>query len=112
MTHFIARLKENFASWLDVLALPTEVMGFASDPFIVATTGGISTRAKEVVLSIDEGKLILELVDLQSSLTVAPELRTMGPVKFWSDVSKHQFPNVHKVAIRLLSMFGSTYTCE
>lgn len=87
-------------------------MVFARDPFTVATAGGISTRAKEVVPSIDDGKFILELVDLQSSLTMAQEFHTKGPVKFWSHVNKHQFPNLHKVAISVLSMFGSTYTCE
>ena len=82
MTDFIARLKENFVSRLDRFALATEVMGFARDPFTVVTAGDISTRAKEVVPSIDEWKFILELVDLQSSLTMAQELRTKGPVKF------------------------------
>lgn len=104
MTDFIARLKENFVSRLDGFALATEVMGFARDPFTVATAGDISTRAKEVVPSIDEGKFILELVDLQSSLTMAQELRTRGPVKFWSDVNRHQFPNVQKVAFHMISM--------
>uniref|UniRef100_A0A3Q3NFP3 HAT C-terminal dimerisation domain-containing protein n=1 Tax=Labrus bergylta TaxID=56723 RepID=A0A3Q3NFP3_9LABR len=85
MTDFIVRLKENFAGRLDGLALPTEVMGFVRDPFTVATEGDLSTRAKEVVPSIDEGEFIS---------------------------CRHAFPNVKKVAIIVLSMFGSTYTCE
>lgn len=110
MTDFIARLKENFAGRLDGLVLPTEVMGFARDPFTVATEGDFSSKAKEVVPSIDEGKFLLELVDIQSSVTLGQELRTKGPAKFWSDVNVHQFPNIKKVAIVMLSMFGSTYT--
>lgn len=65
MTDFIKRLKENFASWLDGLALPGEVMGFARDLFTVATEGNLSTRAKEVVPSTDEGQFILKLDDEQ-----------------------------------------------
>uniref|UniRef100_A0A3Q4GBG0 HAT C-terminal dimerisation domain-containing protein n=1 Tax=Neolamprologus brichardi TaxID=32507 RepID=A0A3Q4GBG0_NEOBR len=98
MTDFIVRLKENFSGRLDGLALPTEVMSFARDPFMVPST--------------DEGKFILELVDMQSSLAMAQDLRTNGPAKFWTDVNTHQFPNVKKVAVIILSMFGSTYTCE
>ena len=86
MTDFIARLKENVAGRLDGLALPTEVMGFARDP--VAIEGDVSTRAKEVVPSIDEGKFTLELIDMHSSVTMAQEQRTNGPAKFWSDVNK------------------------
>lgn len=112
MTDFIVRLKANFSGRLDGLALPTEVMSFARDPFSVSTEGDLSIRAKEVVPSTDEGKFILELVDMQSSLARAQDLRTNRPAKFWTDVNTHQFPNVKKVAVVILSMFGSTYTCE
>ncbi len=65
-----------------------------------------------MVFSIDEGKFTLELVDMQSSVTMAQELCINGPTMFWTDVNVHQFPNIKKVAIVMLSMFGSTYTCE
>lgn len=112
MTDFIARLKINFAGRLDGLVLPTEVAVFVRDPFTVAIEGDLSARAKQVVPSIDEGNFTLELVDMRSSVTMAQELRTNGPTMFWTDVNVHQFPNIKKVAIVMLSMFGSTYTCE
>ena len=112
MTDFVAKLKENFADRLDGLALPTEVMCFARDPFTVAIEGALSAKAKELAVPIDEGKFILELVDMRSSLTMAQELRTNGPARFWTNVRPHQFPNVKRVAVLVLSMFGSTYTCE
>ncbi len=112
MTDFIARLKMNFAGRLDGLVLPSEVAVFVRDPFTVALEGDLSARAKQVVPSIDEGKFTLELVDMQSSVTMAQELCTNGPTMFWTDVNVHQFPNIKKVAIVMLSMFGSTYTCE
>lgn len=103
----IARLKEILP--VDSM-LATEVMGFARDPFSVARAGCISTRAKEDVLSIDEGKFILGTLS-------NPQLRHESFIqrrfmKFWSDANKHQFPNVHGVAIHALSVFGLTYTCQ
>uniref|UniRef100_A0A8C1PBE8 HAT C-terminal dimerisation domain-containing protein n=1 Tax=Cyprinus carpio TaxID=7962 RepID=A0A8C1PBE8_CYPCA len=86
MTDFIARLKMNFAGRLDGLVLPTEVAVFVRDPFTVAIEGDLSARAKQ--------------------------LCTNGPTMFWTNVNVHQFPNIKKVAIVMLSMFGSTYTCE
>lgn len=112
MAGFMTRLKENFTSRLDRLVLPTDVMSFAKNPFTAATHQDLSTRAKEVVPSIDEGKFILELVDMQSSRAMAHELHSNGPARFWCNVNVHQFPNIKKVAVHLLSMFGSTYTCE
>lgn len=102
----------NFAGRLDGLVLPTEVAVFVRDPFTVAIEGDLSARAKQVVPSIDEGKFTLELVDMRSSVTMAQELCTNGPTMFWTNVNVHQFPNIKKVAIVMLSMFGSTYTCE
>lgn len=105
-------MKENFSGRLDGLALPTEVMSFTRDPFSVSTEGDLSVRAKEAVPSTDEGTFILQLVDMQSSVATAQDGRTNGPAKFWTDVSTHQFPNVKKVAVVMLSVFGSTCTCE
>ncbi|KAG2461876.1 PP4R1 phosphatase, partial [Polypterus senegalus] len=110
MTDFIAMLKNNFAGRLDGLDLPTELAVFVRDPFTVAIEGDLSARAKKLVPSIDEGKFTLELVDMQSSVTMAQELSTNGPAMFWTDVNAHQFPNIKKVAIVMLIMFGSTYT--
>uniref|UniRef100_A0A8C5N8A0 DUF4371 domain-containing protein n=1 Tax=Gouania willdenowi TaxID=441366 RepID=A0A8C5N8A0_GOUWI len=92
MTGFIARLKENFTSRLDRLVLPTDVMSFAKNPFTAATHQDLSTKAKQVVPSIDEGKFILELVDMQSSQAMA---HSNGPARFCP-----------------LAQYGSSYTCE
>uniref|UniRef100_A0A3B5BJ07 HAT C-terminal dimerisation domain-containing protein n=1 Tax=Stegastes partitus TaxID=144197 RepID=A0A3B5BJ07_9TELE len=52
------------------------------------------SASKAVVPSIDEVQFILELVDMQSSLSLPEELRTNGAIKFWSDINVHQFPNL------------------
>ncbi|CAL8364845.1 unnamed protein product [Gadus morhua 'NCC'] len=87
-------------------------MCFARDPFTVTIEGALSAKAKEVAVPSDKGKFIPKLVDMRSSLTMAQELRTNGPARFWADVNPHQFPNVKRAAVLVLSMFGSTYTCE
>uniref|UniRef100_A0A3Q1C081 HAT C-terminal dimerisation domain-containing protein n=1 Tax=Amphiprion ocellaris TaxID=80972 RepID=A0A3Q1C081_AMPOC len=94
MTDLVAQLKENFASQLDGLAVPTEAMHFTKDPFAVVPEENLSNRAKE------------------SSLTMPQELCANGPAAFWSHVNVHQFPNLKKLAVTVLSMFGSTYVCE
>uniref|UniRef100_A0A3Q2FJ59 SPIN-DOC-like zinc-finger domain-containing protein n=1 Tax=Cyprinodon variegatus TaxID=28743 RepID=A0A3Q2FJ59_CYPVA len=74
MMDFIAKLKENFTGCPDGLTLPMDVMAFARDPLTAAKEGGLSARAKQAVPSIDEGKLILELIDMQSSSTMSVAL--------------------------------------
>uniref|UniRef100_A0A3Q3EAD9 HAT C-terminal dimerisation domain-containing protein n=1 Tax=Labrus bergylta TaxID=56723 RepID=A0A3Q3EAD9_9LABR len=69
----------------------------------------ISSPAQITVVMTD---FIERLKENFSSITKAQELHTNGPAKFWSDINVHQFPNVKKLAIIVLSMFGSTYTCE
>uniref|UniRef100_A0A8C6LHJ7 HAT C-terminal dimerisation domain-containing protein n=1 Tax=Nothobranchius furzeri TaxID=105023 RepID=A0A8C6LHJ7_NOTFU len=83
MTGLVAKLKDNFASRLEDLSLPTEAMQLTKDPFAAI-----------------------------SSLKMPQELRTNGPAKFWSQINAHQFPNLRNVAVTVLSMFGSTYICE
>lgn len=59
---------------------------------------------------INEEKFILELVDMQSSITMPQEIHTKGAAQFWSDVNINQSSNVKKAAVMMLSMFGLTYT--
>lgn len=92
---------------LDGLTLAREVVYFARDPFTVATEGDFSSKVEEVILPIDEGKFLLELVYMQSSITLGQGLGTKGPAKFRSEVNVHQFPNAEKVGIFVLSMLLS-----
>ena len=55
---------------------------FCQRPVHCRNRRGFSAKAKEVAVPIDEGKFILELVDMRSSLTMAQELRTDGPARF------------------------------
>ena len=35
-----------------------------------------------------------------------------GTVEFWKIVPKEKYPNLKQAALKLLSMFASTYVCE
>ena len=73
----------------------------------------ISSNAKKLRSSVDEGFLQLELVDIQSSSALKEDFQEGGTVKFWSERIQHeQFPNARKVALFILTMFDSSFTCE
>jgi hypothetical protein len=65
----------------------------------------------EVNVETQLPELQFELYELQSepfSLTNKKE----NPKRFWKLVCKDRFPKLTDFALKLHSMFGSTYTCE
>ena len=113
MTGFINALKTNFAARFKHFSIPTEVMGFVNDPFCVDVVGEFAVKAKELVVSLNEACLQLELIDIQSSADLKQSLQLAGSEKFWTrEVSHQKFPNSRRLALFVLTMFGSTYTCE
>ncbi len=61
----------------------------------------------------DEASLQLELNDIQSSDDLRQSLQVTGSEIFWThEVSQEKFPNSRGLAIFVLTMFGSTYTCK
>ena len=73
----------------------------------------ISSNAKKLLSSVDEGFPQLELVDISSSSALKEDFQESGTVKLWSERIQHeQFPNARKVALIILTMLDSTFTCE
>ena len=113
MSSFIDTLKNNFATRFGHFSIFSEVMRFVKDPFCVNVETDFALKAKEVVSSLDEGSLQLELIDIQSSDDLRQSLQQAGFEKFWTHlVSQDKFPHSRGLALFLLTMFGSTYTCE
>ena len=55
----------------------------------------------------------IEVIDLQSSIALKHNLQSAGKEDFWYyHVNENQLPTVREVALQILTMFGSTYTCE
>lgn len=57
-------------------------------------------------------ELQIELIEMQSSTFLKNNFPTMRPQEFYNLLGKHCFPRIRNVAIRIVAMFGSTYTCE
>lgn len=54
----------------------------------------------------------LELIDMQSSLALKYLHQHESVSKFWSSSDCKKFPLLRREAFKVLSMFGTTYTCE
>ncbi len=55
----------------------------------------------------------MELVNLQADVALKEQFRGTDPAIFWFKmVSESSFPGLRKVALYVMTMFGSTYSCE
>uniref|UniRef100_A0AAY5KR19 HAT C-terminal dimerisation domain-containing protein n=1 Tax=Esox lucius TaxID=8010 RepID=A0AAY5KR19_ESOLU len=110
MTRFIDALKNTFATRFDHFSIPTEVMRFVNDPFC---GGEFSSKAKELVMSLNEASLQLKLIDIRSSEDLQQSFQLAGSEKFWThEVSHEKFSHSRSLVLFILTMFGSTYTCK
>ena len=83
MTGLINALKTNFATRFENFSIPTEVMRFVNDPFCVDVVGEFAVKAKELVVSLNEACLQMELIDIQLSADLRQSLQLAGSEKFW-----------------------------
>ena len=59
----------------------------------------------------DEATSELEMIDLCEEDKLKPALRE-GTTEFWKSVPMKNYLSIKRAALKLLSMFGSTYVCE
>nr|XP_014351190.1 PREDICTED: general transcription factor II-I repeat domain-containing protein 2-like [Latimeria chalumnae] len=57
-------------------------------------------------------ELQLELIDLQCDSTFKEKYNSENLDEFYASLSETKFPNIRKVAQKILVLFGSTYVCE
>lgn len=113
MIEFMTKLTENFSDRFQGFSLPMEVMQFTRDPFSISHDSNFIAKVKELMPNIDESALQLEMIDIQSSLALKLHLQSEGPINFWCNhISQAKYPTIKKVSVLILTMFGSTYTCE
>ncbi|KAK6492333.1 SCAN domain-containing protein 3-like [Huso huso] len=113
MTDLIDQMKDNFSARFDKFSIPRDVIGFVRDPFSVKPDGDFSSHVKKVLPAIDEAALQLELVDFQGSSLVKTEFTTANLESFWTAyIHAENYANMKKLALFVLCMFGSTYTCK
>lgn len=108
---FLERLSENFRERFDDFNVGKEVLLCITSPFLVKNVEEFSREAKSISPWASTASLQTELIDLQENLALR-EVHC-DAVTFWTKmITAANSPNLQKVAISVLTMFGSTYRCE
>lgn len=101
----VANLHESFLTRFCDLQLKRPQITFLVDPF------NAETDCLKAPLVTDEAAAELEMIDLCEEDQLKAVLRE-GTVEFWKSVPIEKYPNIKRAALKILSMFGSTYVCE
>lgn len=101
----VANLDESFVTRFCDLQLKRPQITFLVDPF------NVETDCLKAPLVTDEAAAELEMIDLCEEDRLKAVLRE-GTVEFWKSVPIEKYPNIKRAALKMLSMFGSTYVCE
>ncbi|KAM3860305.1 SCAN domain-containing protein 3-like [Diretmus argenteus] len=111
MVDFIKQLQDNFKSRSEDYSIPRDIIAFVRDPLTVRSED-FSSLAKKTIPSLDEAAFQLELIDFQTASLVSDALKRAQSVDdFWIACSE-EYRWVKKLALYVLTMFPSTYTCE
>ena len=74
---------------------------------------GFTQEVKQLFRWANAGPLQMQLVDLQADVALKEYFQRTDPANFWLQlVSETAYPGLRKVALHILTMFGSTYSCE
>ena len=112
MTDFIKQLQDNFTSRFDDYFIPKELIAFVREPLQVKPGGDFSSQAREMIPSIDQAALEMELINFQSTSVVSDALKNAdSKTAFWLSCSE-EYSNIKILAFYVLTMFPSTYVCE
>jgi len=111
MKQFMTQLRENFSTRFDDFAITRDVLEFVRDPFSVSQGGEFSANAKKL-LQFDEAAIQIQLIDMQASSEMKAALRGAESLStFWVSCPQ-DYGTLKTLAMYVLTMFGSTYTCE
>uniref|UniRef100_H3C8M4 HAT C-terminal dimerisation domain-containing protein n=1 Tax=Tetraodon nigroviridis TaxID=99883 RepID=H3C8M4_TETNG len=94
----VENLRESFVTRFCDLQLKRPQITFLVDPF------NAGTDCLKAPLVTDEAAAELEMIDLCEEDQLKAVLRKVVPMK--------KYPNLKRAALKILSMFGSTYVCE
>lgn len=112
MVDFIKGLRANFTSRFDDYSIPKDIIDLIRDP-AVKPADNFSSLAKEIIPSLDQAALEMEMVDFQTTPVVRDALRSAETVSaFWVGLlGSEKYSNLNKLALFILTMFPSTYVC-
>ncbi|KAH1165922.1 hypothetical protein KIL84_023481 [Mauremys mutica] len=63
-------------------------------------------------LVTDKATSQMEITELLEDGRLKSVQKTEGTLTFWKSVPKDKYPNIRGAALKLISMFASTYLCE
>nr|XP_023701213.1 SCAN domain-containing protein 3-like [Paramormyrops kingsleyae] len=111
MKTFITQLKDNFSARFDDFFISRDVIGFVRDPFTISPSGEFSTNAVKM-LPLDEAAIQSQLAEIQAASDMKAALRGAESLSaFWVSCPE-TYDTLKTLAMYVLTMFGSTYTCE
>ncbi|XP_068229496.1 general transcription factor II-I repeat domain-containing protein 2-like [Palaemon carinicauda] len=110
---FIEKLINNFKVRFDDFVLGKQLLLFIQNPFLVTDITELSVEANLTWKWVDAAKIQLELIDFQENVALKQVFCDCTPETFWSkEGSPANFPTLHRLAVQILTMFGSSYCCE
>ncbi|XP_065683999.1 general transcription factor II-I repeat domain-containing protein 2B-like [Hydra vulgaris] len=85
-------------------------LGFIVNPFLINIISNGCPIPEKMLEDISQFEM--ELLDLQEDQNLLMLHKTITFMEFWKIVPKVKYPQLKKIAIKFISIFGSTYTCE
>lgn len=110
---FINKLQQEFAARFADFADLADVFLFVAGPFSMIPDGEWTAKAEASFPNINQAALQLEMTDLQADDVLKLKFQEVNNVEFWSNmIPVEKYPTLRKLGVHVLTLFGSTYTCE
>uniref|UniRef100_A0A3B1K1Z5 SPIN-DOC-like zinc-finger domain-containing protein n=1 Tax=Astyanax mexicanus TaxID=7994 RepID=A0A3B1K1Z5_ASTMX len=110
---FVDKLIENFSKRFDSFSIGEELKLFIQNPFLITDVRAFTNDVTHHFKWANTGPLQMQMIDLQADVALKEQFARTESTTFWLQmVSETAFPDLKKVALFILTMFGSTYSCE
>lgn len=83
-------------------------VAFIANPLKEVDISAVSEQIAEL-LSVDPVELEMEIINLQNDIQLQSQQNAQH---FWRLVDPENYKNIHQAALKVSSLFGSTYLCE
>ncbi|XP_069077106.1 general transcription factor II-I repeat domain-containing protein 2-like [Pleurodeles waltl] len=107
-SRLLMRLNHEFNERFSDFELLEPCVMFTSNPFMEVDVSYISEQMS-VLLNLDSATMEMEIVTLQNDIELKAR---QSDINFWSRVDAEKYRNIRTAAMKLFSLFGSTYLCE
>ncbi|XP_069828996.1 zinc finger BED domain-containing protein 5-like [Dendropsophus ebraccatus] len=110
---FMQNLIDNFQSRFQDFTIGQEILLCIKNPYLVKNVGQFAAEAHDSFTWASSATLQIEIIDLQEDAALKAQFNDCDSITFWTKlVIPAKYPLLQKIAVSVLTMFGSTYTCE